>query len=228
MRFLKLRLASPLQSWGDHARWDNRDTASAPSKSALIGLLGCCFGYERGDERLRELSDALRVAVRIDKTGEIMTDFHTVQGTDGVLLNAGGVKRSNGSTIITPRQYLQDALFTAFFWGDESLLDKCAYALSHPHWPPYLGRRSCVPSVPLIGTLLDADSVDQAVAALTEDEWNEGKAVRVAYIEMLPGEKEHPDESVIERRDNVVRANLNEYSLRRIRVCRIVKEGGLR
>ena len=38
---LLLRLEAPLQSWGTRSRWDVRDTATEPTKSGIIGLLGC-------------------------------------------------------------------------------------------------------------------------------------------------------------------------------------------
>lgn len=225
MKFLKLVLAGPMQSWGDHSRWDSRDTAAAPTKSAVIGLLGCCLGYKRGDDRLRALSEDIRMAVRTDSPGTVMTDFHTVQGTDGVILNAKGKKRSVGSTIITPRHYLQDARFTVFLWGEEERLSECAESLLHPHWPPFLGRKSCTPSVPLVPEWVEADSIDDAVAQLTPEEWKRGGNTRIVQIEMRTGETAGEDENVIERRDNVVRADINEYAFRRIRVRRISKGG---
>ena len=227
MKFLKLVLAGPMQSWGDHSRWDSRDTASAPTKSAVIGLLGCCLGYGRGDDRLRTLSENICMAVRADSPGTLMTDYHTVQGTGGVILNAKGKKRSVGSTIITPRQYLQDARFTVFLWGDEARLDECAEALLHPHWAPFLGRKSCAPAVPMIPEWIEADSIDDAVAQITPEEWERGAGTRIVQIEMRTGETAGEDENVIERRDDVVRADINEYTFRRIRVRRISKGGEL-
>lgn len=227
MRFLKLILSGPMQSWGDHSRWDTRDTASAPTKSAVIGLLGCCLGYGRGDDRLRTLSEDIRMAVRTDSSGMLMTDYHTVQGNGGVILNAKGKKRSVGDTIITPRQYLQDARFAVFLWGNEVRLNECAEALLHPHWVPFLGRKSCVPSVPLIPEWIEADSIDDAVIQITPEEWKRGAGTRIAHIEMRMGETAGEGENVIERRDDVVRADINEYAFRRIRVRRISKDGGL-
>ena len=130
MKFIKFTLSAPLQSWGDNSRWDNRNTANMPTKSGIIGLLGCCLGYPRGDERLNRLDQQLHLAVRSDRAGRIMTDFHTVHGTYGVLLSAEGKKRQNGNTIVSKRQYLQDARFTVFLWGAEADLERCYQAMS--------------------------------------------------------------------------------------------------
>lgn len=221
MRLLRLRLEAPLQSWGEFSRWDHRDTAAVPTKSGIIGLLGCCLGYPRGDARLMELSKALHVAVRADRPGQLMTDFHTVQGTGGVILNAAGKPRGKSGTIITPRQYLQDAAFTVWLWGDEQALQRCNDALLHPVWPAFLGRRSCVPSVPLVPRWVEAESIDAAVRELAGNSPRQSMAVE---IEMLPGEQPDARERVIERRDEVIRADINQYRRRRVRAMTIRKE----
>ena len=221
MRLFKLTLAGPLQSWGDHARWDNRDTASAPTKSAIIGMIGSCMGIPRGDPKLRMLSDKLHMAVRIDAAGHVITDYHTVQGTGGIMLNAKGKPRGGGSTIITPRQYLQDARFAVYIWGDDGLLNEAYNAFLHPKWAPYLGRKSCTPSIPIVPQWIEAPCIDDAISSLTPEEQQLGKHARIVQIEVLPEDNIRPDENIIERRDNVVRADINDYNPRYIRVSRV-------
>ena len=210
MRFLKLKLEGPLQSWGERSRWDSRDTTAMPTKSAVIGLLGCCLGYPRHSEKLNELDAALHLAVRADEPGRILTDFHTVQTEEGKTFpTASGGKRT-GNTIITPKQYLQGARFTVFLWGDEEMLAKCAEALLHPHWTPYLGRRNCVPSSPLIPQFVEAADADQAVRTdCTVD--------AAVEIELLSGDAVREDEHVIRRLDSLVDASCNEYKHRYVR-----------
>ena len=41
---LVLRLEGPLQSWGENAKWDFRDSSTMPTKSGIVGLLGCAMG----------------------------------------------------------------------------------------------------------------------------------------------------------------------------------------
>ncbi|MDW7657821.1 MAG: type I-E CRISPR-associated protein Cas5/CasD [Bacillota bacterium] len=108
---LLLRLEGPLQSWGERAHWDYRDSSLFPTKSGIIGMLSCALGYRRDDERLSRICDNTRIAIRADKPGLIMTDYHTVQGPNGVIINAEGKRRPGSGTIVTPRQYLQDASF---------------------------------------------------------------------------------------------------------------------
>ena len=75
---LLARLAGPLQSWGTHGRYSARDTHSHPTKSGFIGMLAAALGRDRDDD-IRDLA-ALRFAVRADKPGTPIRDYHTVGG----------------------------------------------------------------------------------------------------------------------------------------------------
>ncbi len=145
-KFIMLRLEGLLQAWGESAVWDNRSTAVMPTKSGVVGLLGCAMGLERKSERLYELSRGIRMGIRADRRGAIILDYHTVQGMPKIL-NAAGKPR--GDTIVTPRWYLQDASFLAVLEASESLQQQIERALEEPVWCIYLGRKNCVPSRPV-------------------------------------------------------------------------------
>lgn len=189
MNTLLLRLEGPLQSWGLRARWEDRDTASEPTKSGVIGLLGCTLGLRRDDDRLRQLSEALRMGVRVERAGSLLVDYHTTGGgylkasdelkgtryadepyVGGVLStdapNKEGryqVKITQSSktpeTDVSRRAYLMDAAFlVALQSGDAALIGELAAAVQSPVWPPFLGRKACVPTAPLFaGTGTYAD-----------------------------------------------------------------------
>ena len=214
MKLIKIILSAPMQSWGEDARWDQRTTAVMPTKSALIGLIGCCLGYKRGDIRLKELNEALFIAVRADKPGYVMTDFHTVQGNGGVILNAEGKPRGGGNVIITPKQYLQDARFSVFIWGETEKLNLCFQAMLHPKWSVYLGRRSCVPSVPILPVWVEAETPYAAVAEFSSEEKCFGQSTVQVEMDVMPGVALHPNAREIIRRDDLIRADRNEYATR--------------
>lgn len=159
---LILRLEGVWQSWGETSKWDYRDSADFSTKSGLVGLLGCALGLERGDPALCELSEAITVAVRADRPGRRTVDFQTVTGNP--LLTAEGKKRSTGNTIISNRAYLEDACFTVFIDTDDAWRERLASALRSPKWTLYLGRKSCVPSRPILeGLVSDYASLDEAL-----------------------------------------------------------------
>lgn len=152
MKLLILRLEGLLQSWGEKGKWDERDTTYMPSKSGVIGMIAGCMGLPRGDQRIVELSNALSMSIRMDRAGRSMMDYHTVQGMPRII-NAEGKPRGGGNTFITRRYYLEDASFIVVLCGDEDVLSACAVALNDPVWVPYLGRKSCVPSQPILAEL---------------------------------------------------------------------------
>lgn len=140
---LFLRLEGPLQAWGERARWSVRDTSTEPTKSGVVGLLGCALGLT-ADEDLVVLSRGLRMGVRCDKEGVFLTDFHTIIG--GVLSAEGKIK---SDTVLSMRTYLCDASFLIALQGEPELIAQLALAVQRPVWPFYLGRRACVPSRPV-------------------------------------------------------------------------------
>ncbi len=154
-KILLLRFEAPLQSWGLRARWDVRDTGTEPSKSGVIGLLACALGYSLNDPRIgTELESHLKIGVRIERPGKVKKDFQTISGE--ILRADGGTKGGGGedSTIISPRQYLQDAAFLVAVSSDSTeLLARCHDALKNPRWPIYLGRKACVPTRPVLEDL---------------------------------------------------------------------------
>ncbi len=146
--FLFFHLEAPLQSWGMTSRWEYRDSCHEPTKSGVIGILACALGYGKNDPRIAaELSAHLHMAIREDRAGTILTDFHTISGA---FPKAGGGRFPRTHTIISQREYLEDASFLVILEGELALLEKCATALKSPRWPYYLGRKSCIPTVPII------------------------------------------------------------------------------
>ncbi len=134
MGTLLLRLVAPLQSWGTDSNFDIRRTEREPSKSGVIGMLASALGLSR-DEELGRLKE-LKFGVRVDREGEIIRDFH--------------IARNDKDAYVTNRYYLSDAGFLVGLESDDSeYLKDLAYAITHPAFPLFLGRRACPPTQPL-------------------------------------------------------------------------------
>ncbi|GAA0439769.1 type I-E CRISPR-associated protein Cas5/CasD [Streptomyces luteireticuli] len=161
MSGLILRLAGPLQSWGERGVFHHRDTAAFPTRSALIGMFAAAQGRTRehalapyphlpGTPSHRDL----RFTLRIDRPGRLHRDFHTVGGgyprQHTLRTSASGHRPETASTLISHRDYLADAVFTVAVHGPPALLDHIADTLTAPHFAPYLGRRACLPDEPLL------------------------------------------------------------------------------
>ncbi len=147
MTVLLLRLAGPLQAWGDESRFTRRDTRRYPTKSGVLGLLAAADGRRRTDE-IEDLA-GLRFGVRADQPGQLLRDFQTA------------INWSTGKSMpLSYRYYLADAVFVAGVEGDAGLLAGLDDALSHPVFPLYLGRRSCPTSGKVLLGLSEAPLED--------------------------------------------------------------------
>ena len=152
MPVLLLRLAGPMQAWGTQSRFTVRDTDREPSKSGVVGLLAAALGVPRDDEQRIAQIAVLRMGVRVDREGQVATDFHTAGGTVPGRKDYGVYKANKTSpeTVISHRHYLCDADFLVGMEGDDrSWLEELDAALANPSWPLFLGRKSFVPSVPV-------------------------------------------------------------------------------
>lgn len=156
---LFLRLEGPLQAWGDPSKFVIRRTMDAPTKSGVLGLLCCALGHSRqaAREHLPDLN-SLSMGVRVDRRGIRWWDYHTVGAGTGMTTAAGDLKTGAQGTLITRREYLADASFLVALHGGEALIHAFAAALASPHWPVYLGRRSCPPSVPVFARPREGES----------------------------------------------------------------------
>lgn len=141
MSVLVMRLAAPLQSWGAPCSYSIRKTEYQPTRSGIIGMIATAMGYPRQAnlDNLRKL----KIGVRVDQQGTLITDFQTVQD-----------KKQTGrykALEVTKREYLSDAVFVAAIeCKDEQFMENIIAALKAPIFPLYLGRRSCPPTLPLM------------------------------------------------------------------------------
>ena len=173
---LALRMQAPMQSWGVDSRFNRRNTAVMPSRSAVAGMLCASLGLNRGSsgeaDFLKEFSSVKMVAVstqRIKETVPSVEDafldsvadkanipdkqpiFHMKRMQD--FHTVQGTVSADGkalpNAVLTYRQYLNDASFFAFLCGSRALLKKIGDALQDPVWGLWFGRKSCIPSAPV-------------------------------------------------------------------------------
>ena len=152
MAVLLIRLAGPMQSWGDSSRYARRTTRREPTKSGIVGLIASALGRTREDP-VDDLAQ-LELAVRVEQPGQLMRDFQTERPMDG------------GKPMpLSDRYYLADACFLVALGGSREMLEKVEAALRLPRRPLYLGRRSCPADMPLcLGIDEEAWDVRQVLA----------------------------------------------------------------
>jgi CRISPR system Cascade subunit CasD len=220
---LLLWLEGPMQSWGTRSRWDVRDTGLEPTKSGMVGLIGCAMGLKRDNLELEELNQDLLLGVRIDRPGVVSTDYHTVTGyhrtAAGEFKHSGGTAKSLAkaqehpeSTIVSFRDYLHDAIFLVGLETSQERVQSIRQALAAPHWPLYLGRKSCPAARPLVDDTAKFNNVESALKLHVRHQ-RARKGKLIAYIEDTSGELERQD---------VLRLNqLRMYDFRRCRYLEV-------
>lgn len=213
---LLIPLVGPLQAWGLDARFDLRQTAPEPSKSAVIGLLCCCLGRDRA-ESIEDLA-GLRFGVRVDQEGTLLRDFHTA-------VDVIGSSDPKLRTVVSNRWYLADAAFLVGFEGPRPLLEQIAQALIRPHWMPCLGRRSCTPSVPLFAGGIEEQTLREALEnarPLIEQASNRAGATKLRMV------IEDPDGSQVKPDQPLAPFSQRQFGHRRVCTLSIPLSGGQR
>lgn len=142
MSVLLLKIAGPMQSWGDSSRFARRATRREPTKSGIVGLIASALG--RGREASIDDLAQLEMGVRTEQGGHLLRDFQTERWMD-----EKKNKNKNNLPPLSNRYYLVDACFLVALGGDDMFLRQIDAALKAPRWPLYLGRRSCPPTLPL-------------------------------------------------------------------------------
>ncbi len=170
MSTLLLKLAAPLQSWGDFSRFTRRTTRHEPTKSAVLGLIAAAQGRRRTDPIEDLLS--LKFGVRIDQEGVMLRDFHTAR------------RNNNGSMPLSDRFYLSDAIYVAGLETEQITLEGIADSLMHPVFPLFLGRRSCAPS----GKLVLGISDEALIPSLRNHPWEASLWYKQKKARESPGE----------------------------------------
>lgn len=173
MSTLLIRLAGPMQAWGDSSHFTRRSTRGEPTKSGVIGLLAAAQGRRRTDP-IEDLA-GLRFGVRIDQRGRLERDFQTARSLDGSRVMP-----------LSHRYYLSDAVFLAAIEGDDSLIAGLVDALRTPVFALYLGRRSYAPSQPLYAGVTDRDVISALRCADWQaTQWYRRKQGREVALELV-------------------------------------------
>lgn len=196
MGVILLKLAGPLQSWGEDSRYNERKTRHEPTKSGIVGLLASSLGRRREDS-IEDLA-SLRVGVRVDQHGTLVRDFHMAhKRVYDDALSRWKMSDKDRDTYLTTRYYLSDAIFLAGIEVSDDKLPSFADALVHPAFPLFLGRRSCPPACKVLFGVRPGEGLEQALQevpwqatsrALTLRHQGERLVSLDAGLDVAPGE----------------------------------------
>ncbi len=164
---LLIRIAAPMQAWGSDSLFEIRDTQSEPTKSGIIGLLGCACGRRRNDLEFIAKCCQMKMGVIVIKEGKRLWDYHVSGGGNWINGGSYGVASANGkntgSPVLSRRCYLSDADFIVALIGETGFLNALESGLKKPVWPIYLGRKAFPPSTPIFITTTSDKEIKKAL-----------------------------------------------------------------
>ena len=200
MRHLILNLEAPLMAFGGEIIDNYGVIRQFPSASMLTGLLANALGWRRTEaERHQQLQDRLVFAARIDREpagGVRLIDFQTAQlgakdsgwTTRGEPEGRAGGAATYEAPHLRYRDYFADMYVTVALRlhpaDGEPTLEKLAEVIQQPARPLFIGRKPCLPSVPLFKDFAEGDA---ALTALLDcplsDETLKPATIRVQWPE---------------------------------------------
>lgn len=157
-------------------RW--RPTEIFPGRSMLTGLIGNALGWRRQDgEKLQELQERIRYAVRIEHNSEPVTvrDYQTARifkkemvwttsgkpeerkGGDG---SYRGPEPRNLEYVVDSRAVVALRLESP---EEHPTLEEVGYALRWPARPLHIGRKCCIPETMIFTRYRDAENATRAL-----------------------------------------------------------------
>ncbi|MGB3501845.1 MAG: type I-E CRISPR-associated protein Cas5/CasD [Mesorhizobium sp.] len=172
---LVFSLAASLGAMGELAGHERRGSLVWPARSAVLGMLGAALGIRRDGDF--SALDALVIDVAIFDAGAPLRDYHTAQTVPSAVvktpnsrpeaLRDAGRERTN--TTITLRDYRAGVLYGVAVRGEG--LEALASALATPRFTLYLGRKSCPLAAPTGARIVQAETVEAALAHIVVPGW---------------------------------------------------------
>lgn len=196
-RYLTFALVAPLASFGALAVGERRSGWNRPARSAVLGLIGACFGVEREDDAAQQaLAEDYGLALLCHAPGRLLADYHTAQVPSAQRNRRFATRREelaerDLNTVLSRRDYRSGAWHLAALWprkpGAHWPLEALAAAMRAPCFVPYLGRKSCPLGLPLAPEITEA--VDPVAVLLARHA--EGPEQRLGLRPLLVDAPEH-------------------------------------
>ena len=148
-----------------------------PSASMLTGLIGSALGWQWSDRTLlQSLQDRLIFATWWNWESSILTDTQNVQleksdkGWTTLGIPEGRDGGSYGSPHRRLREYHADLsvgiVFRLEVTDDALKLDDISDAIDNPVRPLFFGRKSCLPSAPILKGWVNGETAFEAICAI--------------------------------------------------------------
>lgn len=201
--YLRLVLEGPLLAFGGEAVDSLGVIEAFPAASMLTGLLANALGWQRYHRAaLARLQQRLHYAARIDREGQLLTDFQTAQlgANDQGWTTHGAPEGRAGATYGSPHIRRRDhdadkrvVVALRLDDGEEAptLVDLAA-ALDEPARPLFLGRKPCLPSTRINAGIVEAETLLDALASLAPPANTKTRVLLPDSVPYQDGDEERP------------------------------------
>jgi CRISPR system Cascade subunit CasD len=178
MNILILRFDGPLMSFGGVMVDQHGVIDRFPGLSFLTGLFANALGFSHGDsEVLNSLQNRILYAARWDVSPEKIIDYHTVDlgqekmsspgwTTRGIPEHRAGGPDARLGTHQRYRHYWANGVMTvavSLLPDGTPSVTELSRALTEPARPLFLGRKTCIPSSPILMATLSESNVVEAL-----------------------------------------------------------------
>jgi CRISPR system Cascade subunit CasD len=170
-----MRLTAPIASFSGPRIDTVGDSLPIPTRSIITGIIGAALGISYDQpEVLQRVQDTMRLAVVVHRAGTVVRDYQTVRMAlphmtgpmwwhDGKRL--GVMERAGGEpdrTITGERPLTCDydaTVIVELLHGAPFEASQIFHALRSPIFPLCIGQRSCIPSMPVAGNMLEVTTL---------------------------------------------------------------------
>jgi len=142
-----------MQHYGLKRKGNIIRTSRVPTRSAIAGLLACCGGIPHNDPRIEEIKNSIQFKIdcfetpshgkplkrRSRKNIPTILDFQSTRDCPNYPDDVPGVYK----------EYIVDTYFQIALTDTDEHIETYKKWLLDPYWPPYLGSKCCIPSIPI-------------------------------------------------------------------------------
>ncbi len=147
-------------------------TLPVPTISMIVGLLGNAMGIDHSEpKKLFEIQDCIKdLFSYVEGNPQTLKDFQTVDLTQPHLSEKLAwttrgklLERSGGETKthIRNKEYVTNCIVTSYVEFSNDFLEKAACALKNPRRPLFIGRKCCIPAMPIYGGIAECQTVKE-------------------------------------------------------------------
>lgn len=157
MKTIMINLCGPLQSYGMKKINGYVRTNLQPTQTAIAGMIACAGGIQRNDPRLKEIEESITITSKAYELPRYIGDLREKKNPPDIMIDYQSTRGTESDPKwkiqkvpdFSIKEYIADTYFRVWISGDDEKIKQYALWLDNPEWPLYLGKKCCIPSIPI-------------------------------------------------------------------------------